>query len=275
MDAQITPDLGRGRYRSPARPVSSSGSDSSHSIASSTETLYTHLDDPVPGTSKLGVKSMDDEPCPLFAFQNPEDVQEHHRNGETTAFTAEEHQAAQARVDAAQLDPWCQERAITNIIKLDRNLKVTEEVLDGAQNTDNENEARKRCKAATNLTLANQAAAEKALIAAENRLNNIATNSEHLFHGTEGAGASHNEHRNMNATSTCPGASLEEMRARVDQIQVSHNTLTDTAAKLKVTRETLKHNAEDLYTNARQLLEQFEEDKATSDRLARDRMAMV
>ena len=65
------------------------------------------------------------------------------------------------------------------------------------------------------------------------------------------------------------------MKARVDRIEASHSTLTDTAAKLRVTRETLKHDAEDLYTNAGWLLEQFKEDKATSDRLAKDRMAVV
>ena len=106
------------------------------------------LDDPVPGTSELEMEPMDQEPPPpgeeaenpatgnLFGFRNPEDVEERYQIGRATPFTTEERQAAQARVDAAQLDPECQKRAIANIIRLNRNLNINRGILEDAQEAD-------------------------------------------------------------------------------------------------------------------------------------------
>ena len=67
MDARITPDLGRGGYRSSNRPGSSSDSNSLHSITSSMGTLDL-LDDPVPGANMPREDAMNIEnPAPTPA----------------------------------------------------------------------------------------------------------------------------------------------------------------------------------------------------------------
>ena len=158
MDTQITPDLGRGGYRSSGRPESSSDSDSSHSIASSAGTLDL-LDDPVPGANTPREEAMDTEDLALRLLLTPQDPEDIQPIGVETPFTTEEHQATQACVNTAQLYPRGQERAITNIIRLDRNRKLTKEALGDAQTADDKMQVHARYREATKLTLFSQTAA--------------------------------------------------------------------------------------------------------------------
>ena len=86
-------------------------------------------DNPMPVENKLETEHRDHEPrCPdeireaVFGYLNPEKVEMHRQTDPA------ECQATQERVDAAKLGPECREKAITNIMRLNRNLDANRKI---------------------------------------------------------------------------------------------------------------------------------------------------